>query len=255
MLGEYQKRIEAAPKRVSELTELTRDYETFQKSYQSLLAKKEDSNVSANLERRQIGEQFKILDPARMPERPASPNRPMLQALGVAAGIGLGLALAALIEYLDKRLKSEADVKAALNLMVLATVPILEGAAKTAPLEGGGDLDGGVPRRHGRRRGGRLEAVEVRDVRTLLRVARAPVRPVLEHQVSVPVPAASRGADASALWVVGSAGDHAPGRRGGDGQVDPGSRGPRVAAGNGVEDRAAVEPDADARRVLRIPGA
>ena len=130
MVGEYQKRIEAGPKRVSELTALTRDYETFQKSYESLLAKKEDSNVSANLERRQIGEQFKILDPARMPERPSSPNRPRLQALGVAAGIGLGVALASLIEYLDKRLKSESDVKAALNLMVLATVPILEGAPK-----------------------------------------------------------------------------------------------------------------------------
>lgn len=127
MLGEYQKRIEAAPARQSELTELTRDYETFQASYKSLLGKKEDSNVSANLERRQIGEQFKILDPARMPERPASPNRPMLQAVGVAAGLAVGLALAVLVEYLDKRLKSEADVKAALNLIVLATIPVLEG--------------------------------------------------------------------------------------------------------------------------------
>jgi uncharacterized protein involved in exopolysaccharide biosynthesis len=126
MLGEYQKRIEAAPARQSELTELTRDYETFQKSYQSLLAKKEDSNISANLERRQIGEQFKILDPARMPERPSSPNRPRLHAIGIAGGLAVGLALAVLIEYLDKRLKSEADVKAALNLMVLATVPVLE---------------------------------------------------------------------------------------------------------------------------------
>jgi hypothetical protein len=33
-----------------------------------LLQKKEESQISANLERRQIGEQFKILDPARMPE-------------------------------------------------------------------------------------------------------------------------------------------------------------------------------------------
>jgi len=130
MLSEYQKRIEAAPKRQSELTELTRDYETFQASYKSLLAKKEDSSVSANLERRQIGEQFKILDPARMPERPTSPNRPRLQSLGAMGGIAVGLALATLIEYLDKRLKSEADVKAALNLMVLATIPILMGEAK-----------------------------------------------------------------------------------------------------------------------------
>jgi uncharacterized protein involved in exopolysaccharide biosynthesis len=130
MLAEYQKRIEAAPARQSELTELTRDYETFQRSYQSLLAKKEDSNISANLERRQIGEQFKILDPARMPERPSSPNRPRLHALGLAGGLAIGLGLAVLIEYLDKRLKSEADVKAALNLMVLATVPVLEDIRK-----------------------------------------------------------------------------------------------------------------------------
>jgi polysaccharide chain length determinant protein (PEP-CTERM system associated) len=130
MLGEYQKRIEAAPKRQSELTELTRDYETFQASYKSLLGKKEDSNVSANLERRQIGEQFKILDAARMPERPSSPNRPMLQGMGLMGGLGFGIALAALVEYLDKRLKSEADVKAALNLMVLATIPVLDAPSK-----------------------------------------------------------------------------------------------------------------------------
>jgi polysaccharide chain length determinant protein (PEP-CTERM system associated) len=121
----YQKRLDAAPGRDSELTELTRDYRTLQTTYTSLLAKKEDSKVAANLERRQIGEQFKILDPARLPERPTSPNRPQLQSMGLAAGIGFGVALLALIEYLDKTIKSEADVMAALNLLVLATVPIL----------------------------------------------------------------------------------------------------------------------------------
>jgi polysaccharide chain length determinant protein (PEP-CTERM system associated) len=124
-IAEYQKRIEAAASRQSELTELTRDYQTLQAMYTGLLGKKEDSKVAANLERRQIGEQFKILDPARLPERPTSPNRPQLQSMGLAAGIGAGVALMALIEYLDKTLKSEADVTAALNLLVLATVPIL----------------------------------------------------------------------------------------------------------------------------------
>ena len=124
-MSDYQKRIEAAAGRQSELTELTRDYQTLQTTYQSLLGKKEDSKVAANLERRQIGEQFKILDPARLPERPTSPNRPQLQSMGLAAGAGFGLALMVLIEYLDKTLKSEADVTAALNLLVLATVPVL----------------------------------------------------------------------------------------------------------------------------------
>ena len=124
-VGIYQKRIEAAPGRDSDLTELTRDYRTLQATYTSLLAKKEDSKVAANLERRQIGEQFKILDPARLPERPSSPNRSQLHTMGMFAGIGFGLVLAALIEYLDKTLKSESDVRAALNLLVLAAVPVL----------------------------------------------------------------------------------------------------------------------------------
>ena len=70
VLGTYQARIEAAPIREAELAALARDYETMQQTYRSLLQKKEESQIAANLEKRQIGEQFKILDPARMPERP-----------------------------------------------------------------------------------------------------------------------------------------------------------------------------------------
>jgi polysaccharide chain length determinant protein (PEP-CTERM system associated) len=126
-MGAYQKRIESAPARDAELTELTRDYRTLQATYTSLLAKKEDSKLAANLERRQIGEQFKILDPARLPERPTSPNRQQLHLMGIGLAVGLGLALAALMEYLDKTLKSEMDVRAALNLVVLAGIPVLQG--------------------------------------------------------------------------------------------------------------------------------
>ena len=71
----YQARIEAVPARETELTELMRDHETVQKMYTDLLAKNEESKIAANLERRQIGEQFKILDSARPAEKPFSPNR------------------------------------------------------------------------------------------------------------------------------------------------------------------------------------
>lgn len=125
----YQKRIEATPTSESELIELTRDYGTIQGMYQSLLAKKQDSQISANLERRQIGEQFRILDPARMPVRPFTPNRPRFYGMGVMGGLGLGLAIAALLEYLDKRLRNDDDVRVVLNLPVLAAIPLVEDAS------------------------------------------------------------------------------------------------------------------------------
>lgn len=132
VLGMYQARIEAAPLREAELAALTRDYETLEQNYRSLLQKKEESDISANLEKRQIGEQFKILDPARMPEKPVSPDRPRLYVIAILAALAIGIGFAAAAEYLDRTLRTEADVRAALNLMVLATVPYMRGARATS---------------------------------------------------------------------------------------------------------------------------
>ena len=132
VVGMYQARIEAAPIREAELAALTRDYETLQQTYTSLLRKKEESQIAANLEKRQIGEQFKVLDPARMPERPASPNRPQLYLIAIAAALAIGIGLAAAAEYFDKTLRTESDVRAALNLMVVATIPNISGARVAA---------------------------------------------------------------------------------------------------------------------------
>ena len=63
LMADYQGRVEATAERESELTSLMRDYDTLRKTYDGLLAKQEDSKVAANLERGQIGEQFRTLDP------------------------------------------------------------------------------------------------------------------------------------------------------------------------------------------------
>lgn len=125
VIATYQRRSAAVPTHESELTELMRDYDTLQKSYVSLLSKKEDSKVAENLERRQIGQQFKILDPAREPETPFSPKRTLLDLVGAAVGLALGLGLTALLEYLDSSLKTEDDVVQALMLPVLALIPLM----------------------------------------------------------------------------------------------------------------------------------
>jgi capsular polysaccharide biosynthesis protein len=111
------------------MTELTRDYETLQQTYRNLLAKKQESQIATNLERRQIGEQFKILDSARLPEKPSSPDRPRLYSIAIAASVLVGLLFAAAAEYFDRALRTEEDVRLVINVPVIATIPMIERAS------------------------------------------------------------------------------------------------------------------------------
>lgn len=124
-IADYRGRVEAATTRQTELVSLTRDYETLQAQYRDLLGKYEDSKVAANLERRQIGEQLRILDPASRPERPFTPNRPMIAGAGAGAGLVIGLALIGLFEFRDRSVRSADDVAACCALPVLATLPVV----------------------------------------------------------------------------------------------------------------------------------
>jgi uncharacterized protein involved in exopolysaccharide biosynthesis len=122
----YEQRVERVPARESDLAELTRDYSTLQTVYQTLLAKQEESKIAANLEHRQIGDQFKLLDPARLPEKPFSPKRWLVVLLGMVGGLTLGLGLVAWLECRDRTFTTDVDVVKELTLPVLAMVPWME---------------------------------------------------------------------------------------------------------------------------------
>jgi len=121
----YQERIEETPKREQELVELTRDYNNLRMSYESLLTRKIEAEQAAALERRQKGEQFRVIDPARIPVVFFKPDLKKILAMTLllAAGAGLGLALGR--EYLSKAFYDPDEVTKALNVPVLASVPFL----------------------------------------------------------------------------------------------------------------------------------
>jgi polysaccharide chain length determinant protein (PEP-CTERM system associated) len=126
----YTSRVQSAPALESELTQLMRDYTTLQEGYTSLLKRNEESKIAMNLERRQIGEQFRIIDGARLPERPVSPDRTRINLLGLLAGLGVGLALAALLEYRDTSFKTDDDIVTTLALPVIAVIPAMTSASE-----------------------------------------------------------------------------------------------------------------------------
>jgi polysaccharide chain length determinant protein (PEP-CTERM system associated) len=121
----YQKRIEDTPKREQELSILIRDYDLLKANYQSLLDKRIQSQMAENLERKQQGEQFRILDPARLPEKPVKPDRERILLIGTFIGLVSGLGLAWFRESMDQSFYNVADLEDYLKLSVLAEIPNL----------------------------------------------------------------------------------------------------------------------------------
>jgi polysaccharide biosynthesis transport protein len=122
-IAEYQRRVEAVPGLESEWVALTRDYDTQQIAYKELLAKSGAAKVALDLEEQQIGEHFRIVDPANVPVRPLPSIRVRLNAVGLALGLFLGLGIAALLEFRDSSYRTDAEVVDILSLPVLASVP------------------------------------------------------------------------------------------------------------------------------------
>jgi uncharacterized protein involved in exopolysaccharide biosynthesis len=129
-IAQLSGRVQMGPQLQSQLSQLMRDYDTLQDGYTALLKKSEESKLAMNLEQRQIGEQFQIIDGARVPERPISPDRFRINMFGILGGLALGLALVAFLEYRDTSFKSDDDVIATLSLPVLAVIPVMTNAGE-----------------------------------------------------------------------------------------------------------------------------
>ncbi|MEW5977955.1 MAG: GNVR domain-containing protein [Acidobacteriota bacterium] len=121
----YQARVDSVPRLEQLQKEISRDYEMTQQNYRSLLAKKNEAAMAANLEKRQKGEQFRILDPASLPEKPSEPNRLRLNLAGLAAGLAFGLLLSLVLELRDESVRSEREVAQLTQLPVLVSIPLI----------------------------------------------------------------------------------------------------------------------------------
>ncbi|MBI4164330.1 MAG: lipopolysaccharide biosynthesis protein, partial [Acidobacteria bacterium] len=123
-IGMYQSRLSLSPAVEQQFKELTRDYQTALNFYNELLAKESQSKMATNLERRQQGEQFRVMDPANLPQSPSFPNRPLFAAGGLGIGLAIGIGITLLLEMQDKTIRTEGDVKFFLQVPTLALIPI-----------------------------------------------------------------------------------------------------------------------------------
>lgn len=106
----YERRLNLTPMREQQLADVVRDYNLSKQNYGELLKKKLESELATNMERRQQGEQFRILDPPSLPAKPSRPNRLRINLVGGVLGFGLAVGLAFLVEVRDRSLYSEEDL-------------------------------------------------------------------------------------------------------------------------------------------------
>jgi polysaccharide chain length determinant protein (PEP-CTERM system associated) len=121
-IRDFERRIENAPKREQQLAILLRDYDNTQKNYQTLLDKKLTARISENLEKRQKGEQFRVVDPANFPEKPYRPDPIKMGILGCFLGLASGLGLVFMVEMMDTSIRKPEDLEKMTSIPVLASI-------------------------------------------------------------------------------------------------------------------------------------
>lgn len=124
-MSTIEAKVARLPEREQELVSLTRDYENLKRSYDDLLNKKLQAGISRNLEEREKGERFQILDPANLPSIPFKPDR--LKVIGLAFLGSLVLAFGGTLglEILDPTLRDTKEFKYFYDIPILASIPVI----------------------------------------------------------------------------------------------------------------------------------
>jgi protein tyrosine kinase modulator len=133
-ISAYQTRLNLTPETEQELADISRGYDESKADYDSLLKKQSQSQLATSLEKRQQGEQFRILDPPSLPDKPSAPNHLLVSLGGLALGIILGFSLSALLELIDVRVRGEKDLEGLVSARVLVGIPHLDAPGEDSVL-------------------------------------------------------------------------------------------------------------------------
>ena len=153
-LKSTEARLEGLPATASEFSDLSKDYDEAQRSYDHLLEEKNASDMAAAMEQGAKGETFRVLDPASYPEDPVKPDLLLCSLLACFGAIAAGILAGFSAELRDKRINNYRDVAYYLPVPLLASLPLisrgeekkrvlqLKGQTKVVTVEAGAHIPG-----------------------------------------------------------------------------------------------------------------
>lgn len=121
-LGDATRELQEIPARTTAEGALRRERDVQADIYSRLRS----DYAGASLAQQASVPDVKVLDPAIMPSNPSNNTGSRLVLLATAAGLGLGAALAVLLDLLDRRFRYPEQVTRELGLSVLGVVPRIE---------------------------------------------------------------------------------------------------------------------------------
>jgi uncharacterized protein involved in exopolysaccharide biosynthesis len=120
---EIQALLGEAPAVAEQLEGLEREYKHLFQSYQEFSNKQLEATVQANLERRQLAEQFRVLEVAFLAPEATSPNRTVIVILGAFFALAMGGAVGIVLEAIDPSVHTARQLQGSLGIPVLAAIP------------------------------------------------------------------------------------------------------------------------------------
>ncbi len=124
-LDEYERRLAQAPAVERQYRALARDLDGAQLKYQEMRSKQAEVQVSQNLETEHKGERFTMIEPPLPPEKPISPNRMLILAMGLVLSLAGGAGAVIMRDKLDASVRGVQDMRALLSVPPLAAIPII----------------------------------------------------------------------------------------------------------------------------------
>jgi protein tyrosine kinase modulator len=123
-IGGLVERINKVPGADVALGAIDREYQTKKAAYDLLLEQQQKITLGADAASQQQGEGIQVVDAANLPQKPVAPKRLLLSALGVGAGLALGLLFTALFEVpLLLTIQNTEDVRHYTGLPLLIALP------------------------------------------------------------------------------------------------------------------------------------
>ncbi len=122
-LKDLKDSIDRTPANTIKLDGLTRDYTNTQQQYNAAVNNLAQASMGERIEVLSKGQRIDVVEPPTVPSRPAKPNRLLIAAGGTFFGAFLGVAVIALLEFLNKAVRRPSEITKNLGITPIATIP------------------------------------------------------------------------------------------------------------------------------------